>query len=535
MCVVNHVLFYQRKKENMVVSAIPERRQNAANETRLFHGTCRDVVEAICKQNFDWRECGKNGTVYGKGSYFAVDASLSHKYAKQHGDYYFMFLATVLVGSYTVGRHEYLKPPPKQDPSNPASDRYDSCVDNTDNPKIFVVFEFDQCYPEYIISYFKLDSSVARCALLDPSPCTIQYLRLRRWPAISKLANYRPLMMNTNIQPSSSYSNLRRLTTATGTHGMKFTESMLSSQSLQRKMASSTSNLQQNQPAKTPGNSQEKSTKSGASSHNSRPGIVASGSTSVSTAAPGNFQARLTKCGASSHNFSSDIVPSTSSPNPQSQAKSTAAPGNSQATSAKSGASNRSLSRVPSTSTPNLDIAITSRAEYRSRMTNKTKQPPSSNSKFQSPTTATGTHQMEATNSGQRLKANKELASSSPNLQQQQPPKTCGNSQVKSAKSGASNHDLNSDTVSPTSTSNPQSQAKSTIVPGNSQAKSAKSRAASRNLKRVPSTSTPNLQQATSAVKKQRRHSVDSGILGLRSKKGKRFNANLRKRRCLIQ
>lgn len=31
--------------------------------------------------------------------------------------------------------------------------RYDSCVDNTTNPSIFVVFDRNQCYPEYLIAY----------------------------------------------------------------------------------------------------------------------------------------------------------------------------------------------------------------------------------------------------------------------------------------------------------------------------------------------------------------------------------------------
>ena len=41
-------------------------------ERLLFHGTSSDVIDAICKHNFDHRCHGKNGTKYGKGSYFAV-------------------------------------------------------------------------------------------------------------------------------------------------------------------------------------------------------------------------------------------------------------------------------------------------------------------------------------------------------------------------------------------------------------------------------------------------------------------------------
>ncbi|XP_078361818.1 uncharacterized protein LOC144646153 [Oculina patagonica] len=143
---------YCRKKENMMAAA--QRNQQQVNEKRLFHGTSPGTVEAICKQNFDWRLHGKNATRFGEGSYFAVNASYSHAYATRNDVdlSQFMFMAKVLVGSYTKGQPSYRRPPQK-DPSNPASDLYDSCVDNQSNPTIYVVFDTDQFYPEYIIKY----------------------------------------------------------------------------------------------------------------------------------------------------------------------------------------------------------------------------------------------------------------------------------------------------------------------------------------------------------------------------------------------
>lgn len=142
---------YCRKKENMIEKAKGDQRK--VNEKRLFHGTSPSSVEAICKENFDWRLNGKNATAYGKGSYFAVNASYSHTYATEGGNKSrFMFLAKVLAGSYKEGKSSYLTPPRKQ-PSNPTSDLYDSCVDNESNPTIFVVFDKNQLYPEYIIQY----------------------------------------------------------------------------------------------------------------------------------------------------------------------------------------------------------------------------------------------------------------------------------------------------------------------------------------------------------------------------------------------
>ena len=148
---INPLFPLVRKKQNMRL--IARRNRQAVNEKNLFHGTTPDSVEAICKQNFDWRLHGKNASKYGEGSYFAVNASYSHSYAKRDDNMFqFMFLTKVLVGSYTEGHSSYRRPPPKQ-PSDPASDLYDSCVDNTSNPTIFVVFDTDQFYPEYIIQY----------------------------------------------------------------------------------------------------------------------------------------------------------------------------------------------------------------------------------------------------------------------------------------------------------------------------------------------------------------------------------------------
>ena len=153
-CHLQYVLLLPlvRKKQNMRLIT-RRNQQESINEKNLFHGTTPDSVEAICKQNFDWRLHGRNASKYGEGSYFAVNASYSHSYAKRDGNMsQFIFLTKVLVGSYTQGHSSYRRPPPKQQ-SDPASDLYDSCVDNKSNPTIFVVFDTDQFYPEYIIQY----------------------------------------------------------------------------------------------------------------------------------------------------------------------------------------------------------------------------------------------------------------------------------------------------------------------------------------------------------------------------------------------
>ncbi len=111
-------------------------------------------MEPICQQGFDWRLSGsKHGAMYGRGSYFAVKASYSHKYSSEtvQGSCK-VFMAKVIVGSYVAGSYMTQRPPAK-DPSDPLSPLHDSCVNNVTKPTIFVVFERSQAYPYYIIDY----------------------------------------------------------------------------------------------------------------------------------------------------------------------------------------------------------------------------------------------------------------------------------------------------------------------------------------------------------------------------------------------
>ncbi|XP_048372109.1 zinc finger CCCH-type antiviral protein 1-like isoform X2 [Sphaerodactylus townsendi] len=116
----------------------------------LFHGTTSSNLEAICNDNFDWRICGTNGTVYGKGSYFARDAKYSHNYCPPDAKVKSLFVARVLVGDFVVGHSTYNRPPSK---SSDGTNCYDSCVDRMMDPSIYVIFEKHQIYPAYVISY----------------------------------------------------------------------------------------------------------------------------------------------------------------------------------------------------------------------------------------------------------------------------------------------------------------------------------------------------------------------------------------------
>ncbi|XP_078703702.1 uncharacterized protein LOC144928883 [Branchiostoma floridae x Branchiostoma belcheri] len=162
---------YSMNKQQMIQKSMETRygrtrthNGNPYEFRKLFHGTDPDIIKGICHQNFDHRLSGKNATLYGKGSYFAKDASYSHRYSQASSDgTRYMFLADVLVGMYTRGKPDIPRPPPIN-PSDPNGDLYDSCVDNESNPSIFVVFKDDQCYPAYLINYADLTA----IEVLDP-------------------------------------------------------------------------------------------------------------------------------------------------------------------------------------------------------------------------------------------------------------------------------------------------------------------------------------------------------------------------------
>ncbi|XP_022091672.1 poly [ADP-ribose] polymerase 14-like [Acanthaster planci] len=122
-------------------------------EKTLYHGTDETTSDKINKQGFNRSFCGKNATVYGNGTYFAVNANYSAQpqYAKPNASgVKHVFVTKVLVGDYTRGSQGMITPPNK--PSHP-DQQYDSVVDNANQPGIFVVFQDAQAYPEFLIKF----------------------------------------------------------------------------------------------------------------------------------------------------------------------------------------------------------------------------------------------------------------------------------------------------------------------------------------------------------------------------------------------
>ncbi len=93
---------------------------------------------------------------YGKGVYFAVEASYSaqDKYAvPDSSGLQYIFVCRMIVGEYTQGHQKMKTAPPLTADSKEV---YDSLVDNINTPTIFVAMTDAQTYPEYLITFKKV-------------------------------------------------------------------------------------------------------------------------------------------------------------------------------------------------------------------------------------------------------------------------------------------------------------------------------------------------------------------------------------------
>ena len=126
----------------------------------LFHGSSSNLAPKILQQGFNRSFCGKHNTLYGKGVYFARDASYSTYplYCTPDAkDIQTVFLVRVVVGEYCKGYKHAVTP----DVRNAAKNQlYDSTVDNPRDPSIFVTYHDAQAYPEYCIKFTQKKSSV---------------------------------------------------------------------------------------------------------------------------------------------------------------------------------------------------------------------------------------------------------------------------------------------------------------------------------------------------------------------------------------
>ena len=107
----------------------------------------------ILQQGFNRSFCGANATLYGKGVYFARDASYSTYplYCKPDAEgIQTCFLVRAAVGEWCKAKRDDITPGVRDEAKNIL---YDSTVDDLQNPSIFVLYHDAQTYPEYIVRF----------------------------------------------------------------------------------------------------------------------------------------------------------------------------------------------------------------------------------------------------------------------------------------------------------------------------------------------------------------------------------------------
>jgi hypothetical protein len=137
----------------------------AANEVYLWHGADKKTSEAIVQGGFDPRFAQLG--LFGCGTYFAECSSKSDQYCRPEpisdpiDGSYFIFLARVIMGKYTVIRKRdpptnFMAPDKKVPPPVPGDTvPFDSVYADYDPHKYreHVVYKGCQAYPEYLIEY----------------------------------------------------------------------------------------------------------------------------------------------------------------------------------------------------------------------------------------------------------------------------------------------------------------------------------------------------------------------------------------------
>ncbi len=148
-----HELFTVHKKN--VTKSIAGGEAMGGVTRMLYHGTSAIAQASIIhgsESGFNSNLSGTRvGNIYGMGTYFARDAAYSDPYACMLGTGQRQMLAVeVVVGRWTRGTADM-----RIFPNLPGETykRFNSLVDNEENPSIFVVQTPSQSYPAYLITY----------------------------------------------------------------------------------------------------------------------------------------------------------------------------------------------------------------------------------------------------------------------------------------------------------------------------------------------------------------------------------------------
>ena len=146
---------------------IKKKNGGVAREEELFHGTRQTDPSMIYQgeEGFDMRFSAEG--LWGRGNYFAVNASYSDKYSFHlkdvNGSYpgqraHQMFLARVTVGdTHGCPQDRSLRMPPER-PSKSGGligiERYDSVTGHTNGSKVYIIYDNQKAYPFYLVTYY---------------------------------------------------------------------------------------------------------------------------------------------------------------------------------------------------------------------------------------------------------------------------------------------------------------------------------------------------------------------------------------------
>eukprot|EP01083_Nonionella_stella_P051617 137053_1 len=173
------------------------------NEMYLFHGTkSESTMKSIEQEGF--RKEFNNTAMYGKGTYFAKNASYSVSYAARSGSgVYKLFLCTVICGESHQGHMSYeLTAWPKK--ANGLI--FDSLVDKKHDPSIFVIHDDVKAYPLFVIHFKK------RISKYTYNPYNQMPQNSTQMPQYSTNArsNWQPNYVSSHQQPSATASRTTR-------------------------------------------------------------------------------------------------------------------------------------------------------------------------------------------------------------------------------------------------------------------------------------------------------------------------------------
>lgn len=127
-------------------------RRIEAEKKWVFHGTDGNYLRSIFSSGWDRGFSGVNGTVHGRGTYFATNITYSYDYSKLEnttGKRY-MIVARIAAGEYCKSEQKLTVLPHIPNKLY----RYHSAVDNVTNPTIYVIFHDSGALPVYLIEFW---------------------------------------------------------------------------------------------------------------------------------------------------------------------------------------------------------------------------------------------------------------------------------------------------------------------------------------------------------------------------------------------